>query len=243
MPATGGLVVVERYGGGENNSDATTLQRVFESIAAQRGSAYDQTTESVVGVENLAIARAITFDGYGTNQRLANQFLPAKMTADGLLPRWEAIFNISTLPTDTEVVRRARVAAAFSRLGQPNTHQPIVDALTVALGALFTGTILYQIPGHGAFSIWPGASNNTPTIPWYSTIDHIAVGINLPAAYTSSSGGPNAAWWQALNAGVVVLDAMLPAWMTWNFFILSSHGTACWYLDDPSNLDTEIFCA
>ena len=60
MPATGGLDPgPEQYGGGINNTDAPLLQRVFESIAAQRGSAYDQTLKTSVGVENLAIARAI----------------------------------------------------------------------------------------------------------------------------------------------------------------------------------------
>lgn len=242
MPATGGYSPgPEKYGGGYGNTDVPILQRVFEAIASQRGSAYDQTINSVVGVENMAIARAITFDGWGANLRLANQFLPSKMTADGLLPRWEKIFNTPTLPGDTEPVRRARVAAAFARLGQPNTHQPVVDALTSALGTIFTGTIVYQGP-NTANVLWPGASNNTSTVPWYSTIDQVAVELTVPAAYTSATGAPTTGWWALVGTAVSILDAMLPSWITWEFFILSSHGTACFDLDDPANLDLEVFC-
>ncbi|HEY4012049.1 MAG TPA: hypothetical protein VGM06_01815 [Polyangiaceae bacterium] len=243
MPATGGFTPgPERYGAGEGNSNAPLLQRVFESIAAQRGSAYDQTVSSVVGVENMAIARAITFDGYGTNERLANQFLPSKMTADGLLPRWEKIFNVPSLPGDTESVRRARVGAAFARLGQPNTHQPVVDALAAAMGAVFTGAFLYADP-NSANAIWMGAGNNTPTIPWYSTIDRIDVVVDfrLPG-YLQSNGTANAAWYELLGRGNQILDAMLPAWTTWNMIVQDSVGSFCFLLDDPMNLNFQVFC-
>lgn len=249
MPFTGGFSPgPERYGGGDGNGSAPLLQRVFESIAAQRGDAYDQTVNTAVGVENMALARALTFDGYGANTRLANQFLPSKMTADGLLPRWEVILNVPPLPGDTEPVRRARVAAALARIGQPNTHQPIVDALTSALGELFSGTIQYDTPDN-AVSIWPGWTSGpggppTDTVPWYSTIDRIQVELLVPPAYQTPTGGPNAAWWAALNVGAAVLDVMLPAWVVWQFFVESSHGDDCFYLDEASgNLDLEIFCA
>lgn len=140
MPFTGPFTPGERYGAGEGNSDAPLLQRVFESIAAQRGDAYDQTTLSKVGAENMAYARAVTFDGWGTNQRLANGFDPQRMTlASGMLPRWERIFGINPLPTDSEVVRRARIIAAWAKIGQTNAVQAVTDALSAALGPVFVG--------------------------------------------------------------------------------------------------------
>ena len=223
-----------RFGGG-----APLLQRVFESIAAQRGSAYDQTTQSAVGTENMAIARAITFDLYGSNERLANNMRPATMTAAGLLPRWEAIFDEPPQPGDTEGVRRARIAAAWANVGLANTHQPVVDALTATLGPLFTGTILYQLPGT-ALSIWPGASNATATTPWLSSIDFIAVQVQLAPGFSSSAGVPNAAFWANVAAMVPTLDAMLSSWITFDWFLQSSAGTNVFLLDDPSNLDTEV---
>jgi hypothetical protein len=242
MPRYGGFSPYPlRYGGGEGNSSAPLLQRVFESIAAQRGSAYDQTTQSAVGVENMANARAITFDLYGANARLANQFRPATMTADGLLPRWERIFNTPTLPGDTEATRRARVGAAWASIGLVNTHQAVVDALTATLGPLFSGIIAYQSPAT-ATAFWPGAGNNTARLPFVSTILHIDVQVNLVPPYVvpnTSPPAPNALFWAAVAVMVPVLDAMLPSWVTFDFYTLNSHGTTGFYLDEP-DLDLQI---
>ena len=163
MPTTGGWAPnPERYGAGEGNSNAPLLQRVFESIASQRGSAYDQTTATLVGIENMAYARAITFDGWGVNQRLVNSYFPATMSAkSGMLQRWERIFGLHVLPTDTELSRRARVAIAWAQIGQPNTLQPILDALFIALGPVLVGAThsTYQ----GSVNYINGVSQTTVT--------------------------------------------------------------------------------
>lgn len=249
MPFTGGgSPGPERYGGGENNTDVPRLQRIYESLCAQHGSAYaqDWPPATPFGIEQMAYARAICFDLYGAAERMANQTNPQKMTADGLLPRWEKIFSVPAAPGDAEPTRRARVANAFGRLGSPNTHQPIVDVLSAALGPLFGGVILYTSP-NSAVTWWPGYVSggggvSTPTQPWSSQIDQIDVQLSIPAGYLSAvSGGPNALWWAALGPAVQALDALLPSWIMWTFFVLSSHGTACFYLDEP-NLDLEVFC-
>jgi hypothetical protein len=136
VPFTGGWSPSpEKTGAGLFGRSPPLLQRVFESIAAQRGSAYDQTLTTAVGVENLAYARAITYDVHEASRRLANEFIAA--TGAGLLPRWEKIFNVPPAPGDTETVRRARVAAAWLRIGAANPEQAVSDALTAALGSLF----------------------------------------------------------------------------------------------------------
>lgn len=143
MPFSGGWAPgPERYGGGEGNSDEPLVQRIYESLLAQLGSAYTQSTASVLGVELMAEARAIAFDAWGVNQRLANSFIPSRMTAaSGMLQRWERIFAVPPLPGDTEPVRRARVAAAWAKIGQPNSIQPVIDALQAALGPLYVGIV------------------------------------------------------------------------------------------------------
>jgi hypothetical protein len=241
MPFSGGYSPSpERYGGGEGNSKEPLLQRVFESIAAQRGSAYDQTLSTPVGVENMAYARAITFDGYGCNTRLANNFLPAKMSAT--LSRWEAIFNVPPQPGDTEPTRRARVAAAFALVGQANSHQPVADAVIAALGPLFV-SFVYQSPAVGgtALSYWggPGGIVST-TIPWASTVDHVDIQVQAPVGYKNPSGTINGAFYSRIGAMVSVLDAMLPSWITYDWFLTSSHGGIGFYLDEQ-NLDVEAF--
>ena len=87
-----------------------------------------------------------------------------------------------------------------------------------------------------------GAGNATSTLPWYSTVDKIDIQLTVPPAYLNTvSGAPNAAWWSAVGQAAQVLDSILPSWITWTFFIQSSHATNCFYLDEP-NLDLEIFC-
>lgn len=244
MPFTGGASPgPERYGGPDSPGGEPRLQRIYESLCAQHGSAYaqDWPPKTPFGIEMAAYARAICFDLFGASERMANQFRPATMTADGLLPRWERIFNTPTLPGDTEPVRRARVAAAFARLGTPNTHQPIVDALTAALGVLFTGTIIYSSP-NTALKYWPGAANNTATLPWYSQVNVLQIQLTVPATYLAAGGGPNSAWWALVGQAYLVLDQLLPSWITWFFFIQSSAATNCFLLDDPANLDLERLC-
>jgi len=332
MPFTGGATPSpERYGGGENNTDVPALQRVYESIAGARGSAYDQSwpPSTAVGAENFALARAITFDLHGGNIRLANEFNPGKATARGLLPRWEAILGTPPLPGDTEPVRRARVAAAFARVGASNGIQAVVDQIQVALGTSLYGGLTTFAPPDSA--IWPGLSgsifagnpasivafsNNLanvtglvnvpsnvggaslvlgncanagndgtflihdwvfsssvkvanpsgvapdygiggtsgaptitwsvldPSAPWTSMVNQIDILANIPTGYYTLNGSgqkvPNAKWYAAVAALNPILDAMLPAWMSWQVYVNNSGGTSGFLLDEP-DLDLEIF--
>lgn len=343
MPFTGGAnPSPERYGGGEGNSNVPLVQRVYESIAAGRGSAYDQAwpPATAVAAENMALARAIALDLHGGNQRLANQFNPLKSTAGGwsgsantgllasattggLLPRWEAILGTPPNYGDPEPVRRARVAAAFARLGVTNGVQAVVDQINLALGPLYGG--LTTFTPSTATSWWPGVGGSaaavtglsgglatisglvgvpssalgrnlvlgnansagndgtfpvhdwisatsvkvanqnavstdygiggsapSPTITWsvpnpsapfMSTICQIDILATVPAGYYTVVGGqnvPNAAWYAAVGALNPVLDAMLPAWVTWQVYINNSGAALGFKLDEP-NIGLEAF--
>jgi hypothetical protein len=324
MPFAGGFSPQpERTGGGAGTSAAPILQRVFESIAASRGRAFDQTTGSVVGAENMALARAITFDLYGANDRFANEMNPAYATVAGLLPRWEKILGQPPLPGDQQSVRQARCAAALARFGRPNTYQPVIDAVRAVLGNLFVGLTLFgpsnaltwwpgyggsaaQVttvsgnlvtvaglanvptnaagsqlvvsnasnPGNdGTFSIHsyvsassvivvnngsPVAADNgfggtllAPTIawampnsttPWTSTIAHVDILVNptLAIGLLNTDGTVNGKFWALVNLVNPVLDLMLPADCTFDWYVLSSHGVIGFFLDEP-DLDLEAF--
>jgi hypothetical protein len=313
-----------RFGSGDLASKANLLERVFQSIAAGRGSAYDQTTASIVGTENMALARAIVYDAWGANQRLANGFIPATMTAgSGMLQRWEKIYAVPPNPGDPEPVRRARVAAAAAKIGIANSLQPMVDALTAALGPVyvgvvhqtyqtsasyingigritaagttpptvtFTGTptsagqLLIAVTTGGAlgtarfkwsnnnglsyqatgvltaagvvlgttgitanFASGTYATNNIytgmvlPLTPWLSTLAHVLVQVSYATAgYHNVDGSPNGLFYQTVASVNTILDEMLPAWTTFDFFVNSSLGTASFRLDDAHNLDLEV---
>jgi hypothetical protein len=340
MPFTGGAVPSpERYGGGENNTNVPVLQRVYESIAAARGSAYDQVwpPATAVAAENFALARAIALDLHGGNKRLANQFNPLKSTvggwsgsantgllasatSGGLLPRWEAILGTPPNYGDTEPVRRARVAAAFARLGVANGVQAVVDQINLALGPLYGGLTTFT-PSNST-SWWPGLSGNTagvtlpgtgglatvtglvglpsavvgqlltlgntssagnagtfpihdyvgptevkvanpnyvepdygvggspgastmtwavsnPKAPFMSTVQRLDILALLPAGYYTlvefgSQKAPNSAWYQAVGALNPVLDAMLPAWVTWCVYINNTAGVLGIKVGEPA---------
>lgn len=331
MPFTGGWSPSpERTGGGEGTSDAPLLQRVFESLAAARGRAFDQTTQSFVGAENMALARSITFDLYGSNTRFANEMNPSKATVAGLLPRWERILACPPKYGDTETVRQARCAAAIGRFGQGNDSQAVIDSLTLVLGDLFVGLTLFtpanatvwwpayggsgaggagaqvlsvsgnqvtvtslsQVPSSapganlvlsncsnpgndGTFPIQsrPDAAtvvviNNgspsgadygiggtaldptivwtmpNPITPWLSTVAHVDVLVNPLGApgYVNPDGTVNGAFYATVQAMNPILDWLLPADTTFDWYVYGSHGGAGWYLDEP-DLDLLIFDA
>lgn len=188
MPSTGGACPSpERYGGGEgSNSNVPLLQRIYETYSRARGSAYAQEwpPTTAVGIENMAVARALTFDGWGTNARLSNECNPAKATAAGLLPRWERILNCPPNPGDPEVVRRARCGARFAQFGVASLPQVIIDVLTAALGPLLVG--LTHFDETNATSWWPGLAGTGATVTAFA--GNVATITGLTGAPTSAPG-------------------------------------------------------
>lgn len=83
-----------------------------------------------------------------------------------------------------------------------------------------------------------------PQIPWTSMICQMDILALVPNGYYTTISGqnvPNAAWWARVSTLTPILDAMLPAWMTWQVYINNSGGVMGFKLDDPSNLDVEVF--
>jgi len=324
MPFTGGLSPSpERYGGGDGSTDAPLLQRVFESLCRARGKPFSAAIGTVVGAENMALARAITFDLYGANTRAALQLNPGSATVDGLLPRWERILAKPPNYGDTQPVRQARCAAAMGAWGTPGTTQPIVDQLKQLLGPIYVGLTLFgpsnalvwwpgaigstayissasgplvtvaglsnvptAAPGavltltntdnranEGVFPVqsWissssvvlrndfttpvapdygQGGSSGSPTIqwslinprtPWYSTIAHIDIEVTQNVTgYQNADGSPNAAFYALVQQIHPVLDEMLAAHCTWDWYVLGSGGASGFILDQP-NLDLLTF--
>jgi hypothetical protein len=123
------------------------------------GTAYDtESQSSPVYIRNFALARCIA-DVWDTNQRLANQFDPYRMTE--LLPRWEKFLKVYPLPTDTMSARREPVRAKFARFGKASTYQRVVDIATAYLGS-----ITFTVTGGDSTT----ANINWPEdwIDWYS---------------------------------------------------------------------------
>ena len=219
MGTYGGLAPgAERYGGGNRR-----LQRIIESLNAQRGDAYDTTETSTVYADNMAVARSI--DGaWATNTRLANITDPARTTE---LARWERILAIVPGANDSDQTRRARIIDRRARTGKMPTSQSIADDIRAICGNTFVG--IHHLTVDNAVTYWPGGTPDADA-PWYSTIAYIAIELTIP------NGMGLGEFLDTIAPMSEMLDGRLPAWVTWAWFIGSG-----FILDDEHNLDAEAF--
>lgn len=247
MPFFGGLTPWPlRFGGG-----VPRMQSIVSSLQAARGQLYSTSATSAVYVENNAIARAIDRDGYGCNERLANQFYPETTTSlaklgpgyvgVGLLARWESIFGIVPAPQASDPVRRAPVVAAWQRLVGYNNAQGLLDVVSGVLTpyGIFVGVVTFG-PTTGAVSYWPAAPNpvpdpNIPT-PWMSTISHIDIQVQQPAGMLEGE------FLSLVAQAMASLDGLLPVWVTFDWFTVDTvAGVNGFYLDSYENLLRDVF--
>ncbi len=229
-----------RFGGGKPQ-----LQVIHESLNHQRGTAYDASNpDTTVWLENHAIARAITFDGWGTNARLANQWDPARMT--DMLPRWEKIFRILPKADASYAERRLAVRRRFERFGKTSNHARLTTALTEELGDFFVA-VEYISLANAVVNVPDGSYPwGTPNaaVPWSSTTAHILVLLQKPTGATEGQ------FYEMAGRVRTLLDPIIPAWATLTWYREPALGTpvsvpdgpskAGFYLDNPHNLDNSI---
>lgn len=226
MPFTGGTAPMPASMGGGVNLVALIL----EALNAARGTAYDTSEGSNVYVENLAHARAIA-SAWGTNQRLANQFDPKRMTS--MLPRWERIMRIIPSPTATMPERRREIARRWARTGQKTTQASLEAELRDAIGNVFVAIEFDTVAT--ATTWWPSGTPN-PVAPWYSTISLARVHVEAIPNMTEAE------FYETSRKAVPILDARLPAWATWELWrndIVT--GMPGFFLDHARNLDNSVF--
>lgn len=228
-----------RFGGGR-----TRLETIHESINASRGTAYSKDRSSVVWVENMAIARALAA-AWSTNQRLANQTDPRRMT--DMLGRWERILAIPVPASATEADRRAEVLARFERIGKASVHSRIYSECVRVLGSFFVAVEYIDIANANVVSpdaSYPWGHQAPAPYVWYSTVAHILIKMTQPAGYTDAD------FWAKAAAITPVMDDLLPVEVTWDWYrcprvgagieVVGGPSCAGWYLDEP-NLDILVF--
>lgn len=240
----GGYSFPKRLGGGGTGIPHNTRKDIIRrSLLAQKGTGlYDTTQPSNVYLEAEAMARAI--DGvWSASARLGNQWQPAKLT--DMLTRWEAIFGLFPLTTDTLVARRAAVATAMARFSVQPNYQAVYDACRTALGSVFVG-VVHTTTAAGANGPavvytptgWGIGTSPDPAglLTWYSNIAHVLIQVVQP----STMG--NAEFYNTVGKLGPILDQALPAWCTWNYFsVIHTGGTVKGFFLDEKNLNIEVF--
>lgn len=219
-----------RFGGGR-----PLLQVVHDALNAARGTALTCEEGSIAWVENMAFARALTFDGYGTNERLGNQRDPMRMT--DMLPRWEAIFGVVPPPSASLYDRRLVVYKRFRRfLEASGTHAQLYAKMTRELGSVFVA-IEYIAPASATIFVpdasWPFGAVQADH-PWYSTVCHILIHTTKPDGYTEGD------FYAAVGKILPEVDGFLPAWVSLSWYRSSAIASTGFYLDQEANLDNNV---
>jgi hypothetical protein len=237
MPAFGGMSPFPmKFGGGKPR-----VQVILEGLNSDRGTAFEAGDRTkTVYVENMALARALSAT-WGTNQRLANMWVPRRMSWD-VLKRWEKIMAIFPLPTDTESVRRDRIEALLARFGRAAINGYIVELLTDALGDAFSG-VEYISYANAAIHV-PDGTYPWGTVlsgrPWSSTVAHILIKMQKPAGWTERD------FYNAAGKVFPLLEPVLPIWTTFDWYrgpdsgavsVSGGPSAAGWFLDADHNFD------
>lgn len=231
-----------RFGGGKPR-----LRIVHESLNAARGSALDATNpDTVVWVENMAYARALTFDGYGTNEKLRLQTDPERVT--DMLARWEKIYRTNPAPGATEAERRAVLTRRVRRFIEAAAfHSRLVRRLQTEVGEVFSAVeyisvanAVIRVDGGG----YPFGTTDHGVF-WSSTVAHILILLVKPDGYSEED------FYNAAAKVGPAIDGLIPAWSTYDWYRKPASGAPVtvsggpsqggFYLDNDANLDNNVF--
>lgn len=226
MPFCGGSSSFPATCGGDDD----VVDAILEGLNAAHGTAYDVSETSNVYVENAAYADALA-GIWDTNQRIANQVDPLRMTS--MLPRWERIMKIVPSEGATMPERRREIARRWARNGVVTTNQSLFDEIEDVIGDVLVA-IEYDTTGT-ATTFWPSGTPNVYA-PWYSTISNARVHVEPTTSMTYDE------FCEVVGKAIPVLDARLPAWSTWMTWAFDfTTGLPEFVLDNTHNLDWSVF--
>lgn len=242
----GGYHPYPRRFGGNKHAGKPLLQVVHESLNAQRGPAFDTTSDtSIVAVETMAHARALVFDGWEVNARVGMQSDPRRTT--DMLPRWEGIFKTRPKPDATKHARRVEIGRRWARFGKTANHSRLHTVLADKLGAYFVAVEYIDLANavvHVPDGSYPWGTVDEDA-PWYSTVAHILVRLQKP------DGATEAQFYEAAGKVATELDPIANAFVTFDWYRAPSGGPPIdvpggpsaggFYLDQDANLDNQVF--
>jgi hypothetical protein len=182
------------YGGALDKRDCRTetipyAWGVYRELRAMRGSAYTQSTTSLVHVENLAIARM--FCGIlRAAEKLESNSLPG--TASDNLAEWATIEGVASYAGEAAWQLRLRAATRYRITGIP-TRTVVEDALRQLMGSAFSSCLwseggLLSTPPSPTY--WPGVNDGPLGLDlgggtWMSRRAHLVVYVTRDFALNS----------------------------------------------------------
>lgn len=242
MSFGGGHPYPRKHGGGPSR-----VQVLLDAIEQDRGDAYTTDWNSIVYVENMALARAIA-GAWGTNERVSHLWNPDRCAPE-ILARWETIIATPKYAGDTLKARRERVKARMTMVAL-GLRGVLLGLLSDALGSVFVdieynaaGTVYTSADYMPWLGTIPGQYN--PAIPWASGRAAIVLRLQSPTGMT------NAAFYQAANRAMSLIDPYLPVWLDAYWYRAGASSTtalngisaAGFALDEDNALDNELLDA
>lgn len=215
--------------------EGSRLELIFQDLLLQRGTAFSSDEDGYAYAETFAKAKAIDYL-FSLGERFVNE-TNVDTTRD-FLKRFEFIYGITPLKSDSLIRRRQKLKMKMELQGKVPTLQNISDLLTVVLGEdVFDGII--HTPSSDAYGQVPGGA----TIPggvtlvdgsWYSSICHIDIKLVQPSYMDDY------VFYKTKAQIPAYLDDFLPAWVTYEVIKDGVHGIG-FFLDEPGNLDNQRF--
>jgi uncharacterized protein YmfQ (DUF2313 family) len=196
------------------------IDKIYQTIRTNIGTALSDSETSATVADDIAAARCLSIASRANDRRICQGQDPRTLT-EPLLSRWEAILGIQAPSTDSDYIRRNRVA---SRLLTNATGQS--GSLQTAADTAFSpwSTVVHYNSLATAVMSWPGGSPSAPN-DWYSTIANIAIEYIRPVGATDEQAE------ERRDACRSAFDEYLPAWCTFRFHETPSGYDFHWIAD------------
>ena len=225
--------------------DGGLLPALVNSVSDARGSGVTKERNTVVFVENVAIAAEL-YCGWQTTARLGNLWKPWKCPAE-LLPRWERILKLPPDPSLSEYERRSRWATLWGRFGRmpewgfyAETANRTAQSAFVQFETIDQTIATIHVPD-GSYP-WGTVATGSP---WSSTSYHILALVEKPANYTEAQ------FYDLMNRFTEAMHPILSSFHTFDWYrapegypaisVAGGPSAAGFYLDAEHNLDNNVF--
>lgn len=218
------------YAGDPNKEDSKTegampyAEAILRQISSDRGTAYTKQPGTYVDCENLALARFWSACGPRLAEKFRANCVPGR--SDERLAYWERFLAVPKRLNEPKWRTRQKLAAHY-RLTNGPTVNSVREALQELLGDAFvdmTWEMGADLDNPPTATYWPVINPGAPSLSlgggtWSSSRCTLLVETRLPANMSQGD------FLALMNVDFfVMLDRLLPAWATFNWFLNDESG-------------------
>lgn len=231
------------YGGDEMKEDSTLegtipyAWTVYQMFQGNRGTAFTTDFDTLVHVEDLALARMFSYAFWRLPEKYVANSTPKR--ADEKLAYYVELLGVRRFPDESDRIVRRKCSAKW-KIAKGPTRPNIDQGLQELLGDIYVGTtrtIRTALTDPPEVHYWAGGTAGDPSLDmgggvWLSEYSHIGVTVRRPQA------GEEQAFLRLMGTEFFdYMDSTLPAWCTFSWQADDGTGTAESFRLDISQLD------